>query len=483
MDYRNDATRIRREVLIRLIKAYSEGSLAETVDRIPYIMRPKKVDVSRCCVYKDRAMLRYRLLAAMGFGVEDEHEEWIPLADFATKASERKHVEGPILTVLDTACQGCAASRYLVTDACQGCTARPCVFNCAFDAIVVKNGQARIDPKLCHNCGKCQKVCPFNAITRIPVPCQEACPVDAISREEDGKAKIDFEKCIHCGRCLGACPFGAVMEKSQVLDVLRVLQEARPVVAMVAPSIVGQFPGKPEQIVDALQCLGFDSVVEVAWGADRTAKLEAAELAERMENSEPFMTTSCCPAFVEAVHKHMPTLMPYVSKTATPMHYTAEWVKMHHPNAVTVFIGPCVTKRCEAMKDDMVDYVLTFEEVGAMFVAKDIEVEACNPLTTILVGSAEGRGFAIAGGVAESVRKASKNQEVKPVSIQGLDLKSIKRLREFAATGKCPGNLVEVMACEGGCIGGAGAVGNVRVTSRSIADWIARTNHREPCGT
>lgn len=478
MKCKNDATRIRREVLIRMITAHAEGTLAETVDRIPYDMRPHGDAVSRCCVYKDRAMLRYRLMAALGFGVEDETEEWAPLADFAGEALNRKQIAEPVLTVLDTACQGCVPSRYLVTSACQGCLARPCKMNCAFDAVVVEDGRAHIDGAQCRNCGKCQKVCPYNAITRVPVPCQEACPVDAISRENGGKAVIDFEKCILCGRCLRACPFGAVMEKSQVLDVLQALRLAAPVVAMIAPSIAGQFPGEPEQIAGALRRLGFDRVVEVAVGADMTVRDEADEFAERISEGQSFMTTSCCPAFVQCVNKHLPELKPRVSHAPAPMHYTAAWVRERTPDAITVFVGPCVTKRQEAMNDPMVDYVLTFEEVGAMFVAHDIEVEKCDPELTDASVSSEGRGFAVSGGVSDAVRCASTNAQVIPVLVDGLNPKSIRLLRSWSEKGECPGNLIEVMGCEGGCVNGAGVVGNPRVASRAVSEWRRKADQR-----
>jgi len=477
MDCKNNASRLRREVLIRVTKAWMDGKLIQSVDRIPYQIRPKDHEATRCCIYKDRAVLRFRCMAAMGFAIEDETDDFTPLADYAEKAIEREQVEGPVMTVLDIACKGCVPSRFLITDACQGCVARPCAVNCPFGAISVFDGRARIDREKCRNCGKCLKVCPYNAVTRIPVPCEDACPVGAIRKKEDGKARIDFDACISCGRCMRACPFGAVMEKSHVLDVLRSIGSEKRTVALVAPAVAGQFPGDLGQIATALKKLGFSSVVEVALGADKTAQLEAHEFVERMEKGDQFMTTSCCPAYMETLRRHVPDLAPFASETRTPMHYTAAMVREQDPEAVTVFIGPCVAKRREAMDDPMVDYVLTFEEAGAMFVAAEIEVGECESMAFDQVAHREGRGFPVTGGVAAAVESVVRGMaeagqstpELRPHCINGLDMKTVKLLATFPK-GRCPGNLVEVMACEGGCCGGAGVVGSCAVTARKVAE-------------
>jgi [FeFe] hydrogenase (group B1/B3) len=471
MEHNNNATRLRREVLIRVARAAYEDALRTEADRIPYRMRPRGSDSTRCCIYKDRAVLRYRCIAAMGFAIEEEDDDAVPLADYAAAAAERAGPEGPIMTVLDVACKGCVPSRYLITDACQGCVARPCEVNCPFDAIRVEGGRARIDAETCRNCGKCREVCPYRAVVRVPIPCEEACPVGAIRKDEAGRADIDFDACISCGKCMRACPFGAVMEKSQIVDVIGALRGDAPLVAMVAPAIAGQFPGDIDQIAEALQRLGFDAVVEVATGADTTTRHEAAEFVERMGAGAPFMTTSCCPAYVEAVRKHLPALAQYVSETPTPMHYTAAAVRAERPDAVTVFIGPCVAKRHEGLLDPEVDYVLTFEEVGAMLVAREIEVAVLEGVALETFSSAHGRGFAVTGGVAGAVA-ALCDEETAPQAacINGLTPEAIETLRRYAR-GACPGTLVEVMACEGGCVGGAGVVGSVQATRRAVEAW------------
>lgn len=480
MQYQNNAVKYRREILIRVASAFLGGELGAEIDRIPHRMRPKDAENLRCCIYKDRAVLRLRCVAALGFSVEDEHDDSKPLADYAVEAQLRDEPTGPVMTVLDIACKGCVSSRYYVTDACQGCIARPCAVNCPVDAISFHKGRSEIDAAKCINCGKCREVCPYSAVVKIPVPCEEVCPVNAIVKDGASRAHIDFDKCISCGRCMRSCPFGAVMEKSQIIDVLRALQGNRRVVAMIAPAIAGQFPGELEQIAHALRELGFDRVVEVAWGADITARKEAEEFRERMEHGQHMMTTSCCPAYIETVRRHVHELKPFVSETRTPMHYTAEAVKREEPEAVTVFIGPCVAKRKEGFDDPLVDYVLTFEEVGALFVAKNIEVCILDGIALENPPSAHGRGFAITGGVAAAVAAAAgEGNDIRSVGINGLTTKALRLLKQYAGGG-CPGNLMEVMACEGGCVGGAGVVASKNYAAAAVQKVCLKSSAIKP---
>ena len=253
---------------------------------------------------------------------------------------------------------------------CRGCAARPCIMNCPKGAISSLDGKAHIDPDKCVQCGMCLKACPYHAIVFTPVPCADICPVHAISQKEDGTSFIDLEKCIHCGRCMQVCPFGAIMERSHIVDIALALNDpALKVVAIPAPSICGQFKATTGQILSAIRQIGFDEVLEAALGAEETARHEAAELKTKMEEGQPFMTSSCCPAYTEWVRKHAPELQPYVSETRSPMIYAARIAREKFPGAVVVFIGPCLAKRFEAEQSGDVDYVMSFEELGAFMVA------------------------------------------------------------------------------------------------------------------
>lgn len=470
MKYQNNATRIRRELLVRIAQAFYQDKLISEIDRIPVDMFPReRKEFLRCCVHKERAIVKHRILSILSFGVEDD-DEITPLSKFAERALKRRRAaKGQILSVLDIACSGCVTSQYLITNACRGCMARPCTLNCPKNAIKVVNGQSVIDHDLCIDCGRCAQVCPYHAIIRVPIPCEESCPVGAISKDEAGKAVIDFNKCISCGQCMVACPFGAVMEKSQFIDILRILKEKKNVVAMVAPAIAGdQFKGNLKQIASGLKKLGFARIFEVAGGADVTSKHEAQEFHERMQQGDPMMTSSCCPAYTETIKKHVPELEKYVSTTKTPMHYTAEIVKKAEPNATTVFIGPCIAKRFEAQHDKNVDYVLTFEELEALFLAKNIDVNKCSETKLENHPSDEARGFATTCGVTEAVlAETNKEIKIRTQFIDGLNKKTVKQLKAYA---KKPGdfNFLEVMTCEGGCVGGPCAIGKVQQAQRAI---------------
>ena len=160
--------------------------------------------------------------------------------------------------------------------------------------------------------------------------------------------------------------------------------------------------------------------------------------------------------------RHIPDILPMVSSTGTPMHYTAEIIKKEDPQATTFFVGPCVAKRHEAMMDDLVDFVLTFEEIDALFTAKDINPSELDETDLGRDASKQGRGFPLSGGVAGAVQSIVGDKlEVKPVAINGLTAANMRILKAYAKNG-APGNLIEVMACPGGCsCGPAGCAGRV----------------------
>lgn len=475
-------TLLRREILVRLIRSFLSESFKENADSIPFQMRPKHAEVPfRCCVHKERAILRERTVAALGYAVEEDDGQ-THIGTYAKRALERKDIADNVLTVIDTACQGCVPSRIYVTDLCQGCVARPCLSACNFGAIEMKNGRSVIDGEKCKNCTKCMQVCPYNAIVKIRVPCEDVCPTAAISKNGRGHAEIDTDKCLSCGSCVTACPFGAVAERSQMIDILKAIKSDKKVVAMIAPAIAGQLPVSVNKVAAGLIKAGFDTVLEVAEGADITAKTEAKDFVERMEKGDQFMTTSCCAAYREMVEKIAPELKPYVSETHTPMHYTAEIAKRKYPDCVTVFIGPCVAKRREGLQDDNVDFVMNFEEMGALFVAMQIEPANCEDYVFEAESSKQARNFAVTGGVAESVKAANGSDiEVKPHCVDGLNIKTIREMIMWAKKGSCPnGNIVEVMACPGGCVGGAGCLNAKRISAKEVTAYAGKGKELVP---
>lgn len=469
-DSKNHTVNIKREILARIIKAFLDGNFEENVRMIPYDMRPKGCEVPyRCCVYKERAIIKDRIIAGLGISIENDDESTL-LSTYAKQALERKTPDENCLTVLEAACKGCVPNRVFVTNLCQGCVARPCIHACKFGAIQIKNGKSRIDGEKCKACMQCIKVCPYSAIVKVRVPCEEACPVDAIAKDENGFAKIDFDKCITCGKCVSDCPFGAVHGKSQVIDVLKQIKSGKKVVAMVAPAIMGQFAGTPQQLHTAIKGLGFAEVYEVAQGADITSANEAVDFKERMGKGDKFMTTSCCAGYVQLVEKHLPEIKPFVSETKTPLFYTAEIVKKEHPDCVSVFISPCSAKRKEASQNPQIDYVISSDELQAWFVATKIDTSKCAVTEFKHPSSNAGREYALSGGVANAVGELLDEKiDLRTYCVNGLNKGTVAQLRRFAQKCECEeGNLVEVMACEGGCIGGNATINSLKNAHRQI---------------
>ena len=475
MSSQNNSTILKREILVRLVKAFFSPQFERNTRLIPFDMRPKGSDVPyRCCIYKERAILKDRVIAGLGFSIEED-DETISLEEYAKMSLDRVKIEENPLTVLGAACKGCVPKRIHVTDLCQGCVARPCKSACKFGAINIINGKSVIDSDKCKNCKMCIAACPYNAIVKVAVPCEDNCPVNAIEKNEDGTARIDFEKCISCGKCVTKCPFGAVHEKSQLIDVLKSIREGKELAVMFAPAIASQFPGNIGQLKTAIKKIGFKYVYEVAQGADVTTRNEAAELDERLQEGHKFMTTSCCAGYNEFVKKHLAEIKTFQSTTQTPMFYTAEIVKQEHPEVKTVFISPCVAKKQEAKLNENVDFVLNAEELGALFIGMGIEILDCKEELSEVIPSKQGRKFSITGGVAEAVKFCSCSN-VEPVVVNGLNKDTIRQLKKYAKDGACEdGNLVEVMCCEGGCISGNATISDYKTSKKLLENLLTQS--------
>ena len=473
---------IKNEILERIVEAFFSEDFENNARLIPYDMRPKGSDVPyRCCIYKERAILKERVKAGLGFALEEDDETKL-LSTFAKEAIERKEPDTDPLTVLDAACVGCVPSRIYVTDLCQGCVARPCQTACKFGAISMVDGKSKIDGSKCKNCKMCMRACPYNAIVKLAVPCEDACPVGAIHKDENNITRIDFDRCITCGKCVAACPFGAVNEKSQLVDIMKNIKAPdKKLVAMIAPSIAGQFGCSIYKLKSAIKKAGFDEVIEVAQGADITTINEAKEFEERMEEGAPFMTTSCCAGYNNLTATSLPEIQEFKSTTGTPLFYTAQIVREQYPDAISVFVSPCVAKRKEGMNNEDVDYVMNYQELSALIKGRKINIEECEEEKFDKESSKQARNFGVTGGVADAVCSVLKDKEsAKPYVIDGLTKDSIKELKKFAKDKSCPDcNLIEVMCCEGGCIGGNAVIKTQRDAKKQLKTLLENSSDLE----
>ncbi|MBQ0114128.1 MAG: monomeric [FeFe] hydrogenase [Bacteroidales bacterium] len=468
--YNNNVVEIRRTILKLLAKLIIKDELEEKIDRLPFEMYKKDTPHTRCCVHKARAVAKYMTMATLGYNIDDEKDEFDPLSHYVHLAKQREESTEVMLTVVDEACSSCVKSSYIVTNLCRSCTAHPCTYACKKGAMTKhEHEQAHIDTSKCINCGLCMQACPYHAIIFQPVPCEEACPVGAISKGEDGVEHIDPTKCIYCGKCKIACPFGAISEKSFMFEIMRDIRLGKEVIAMVAPSLGGQFKEDYGKVLTAIKKLGFTDVVEVAKGANVTTEVETKEFLERMEEGAPFMTTSCCSAWRNLVQKHIPEMAKYVSTTLTPMAYTAKWLRETKKDAIIVMVSPCVGKRSEAHTNPDVNYVLSYEELDALFWASEMDIESLEPtvLDSTILG--HGRGFAMIAGVTASVKATAPDPSmIHDLVIDGLSKQNIRQLKLFAQKGEAPANFIEVMSCPGGCVNGCDTINNPKTAARQI---------------
>lgn len=445
-----------KDSVLREVAALAwEDRLAAGILDIPEKIIPGPKATMRCCIYKERAVVSSRVKMAMG----------------------GDHTNPCVVEVMSVACDECPVTQMTVGPACRGCIATRCVHACPKDAIHVVNHRAEIDHSKCILCGKCLNACPYGAIIKNLRPCERGCKVGAISMGEDRKASIDYSKCISCGTCTYQCPFGAIMDKSYIVDAIETLRGAQKwdyhVYAVLAPAIMGQIaPATLGQLVTGLRQVGFHAVREVALGADMTAQAEAGELLEKK-----LLTTSCCPAFVDYVEKNFPQIADRVSHTPSPMVMIGRHIKQQDPKAKVIFIGPCVAKKKEFQLGKTmgaIDCVLTFEELYPLLESRGIDITTLEeaPLDE---ASGYGRAFASSGGVAAAVAQALKELGVKPEDFQlnaaacsGIDACKAALFKMSKGIGDV--NLIEGMACEGGCVQGAG----IRVRSPKNQAEVAK---------
>lgn len=449
--FEHEARQFKFDVLREVSRRSFEGTLNDDmIDEMAMMLIPTNHAEFRCCVYKEREIIRQRTRMAMG------------KSPVGTVAENPKQV----VKVIQSACDGCSIKKIMVTDNCRKCMAKSCVASCKFDAMKMGPDHAYIDYTKCKECGACVNACPFNAVVQTQRPCKASCPVDAISMDENDFAIIDEDKCINCGACQAKCPFGAIEDMSWVVPVIERMKSGHKMLAIFAPAIQGQFGDATlPQIKAAIRMLGFDGVYETALGADAVAWYEKEDLKKHLQAGEK-MTTSCCPAFVNMARLHFPSVYEQnVSKMVSPMVALGRYLKKNHPDHDVVFIGPCVAKKQEAMEHDAIDFVLTFEELAAMITAKNIDIETLEP-TVDDIASSYGRNFAIGGGVSKAVVEAlnENNDDINVSAVYADGSGECKKNLLLMKVNRFQGDILEGMCCNGGCIAGPATIENAMKT-------------------
>lgn len=378
------------------------------------------------------------------------------------------------------------------------------------------------DPNKCVLCGDCVRMC---------AEIQGIGAIDFAHRGHDVAVKPAFGKplgeveCVNCGQCASVCPTGALTVKSEVDAVWEMIADkTKTVIVQIAPAVrvglgecFGMNPGEitTGKIVAALKALGFDQVYDTSFAADLTVLEEGSEFLERKANGGTLpMFTSCCPGWVKYAEQYFPELLPNLSTCRSPQAMFGSLVKAMLPEQMAVdrkdlkvvAIMPCTAKKFEAQRPELaingdpdVDHVLTTQELAHMIQSAGLIFEALQPESFDMpFGFYTGAGviFGNSGGVMEAVLRYAAEKatgkkldrlefaEVRgdsglreaTISLDGTELKlavvhglrNARVVAEQVRAGNSPYDLIEVMACPGGCIGGAGQPISTSASTRAL---------------
>lgn len=362
------------------------------------------------------------------------------------------------------------------------------------------------DASKCILCGDCVRMCE---------EIQGVGAIDFVGRGAEMKINPAFgepiaqSNCVGCGQCAAVCPTGAIVVKNDTQKLWRALaDEKTKVVVQIAPAVrvgishemgLGDGENAMGKITAALRRLGFDEVYDTTTGADLTVLEEAAELATRLAEGKNLpLLTSCCPAWVNYVEKHAPSMMNHISTCRSPMEMFGavlkEQLKTSSRKLVSVAIMPCTAKKFEVSRAEFVrngepdvDISITTQELIHMIGEAGIVFDELDPESVDMpfgVSSGAGVIFGVTGGVTEAVLRRLDDdkstsalkaiaftgvrgeQGIKEatVSIGGAQVKiavvsglaNAGKILEQIEDGTCPYHFIEVMACPGGCVSGAG---------------------------
>ena len=284
-----------------------------------------------------------------------------------------------------------------------------------------------------------------NAKCKDCFKCLRECPVKAI-RYENHQAKIIDSRCILCGKCTLVCPQNAKQVHSEAEDVPALLASGKKVVASLAPSFVSSFGVQDFDVMaEALSELGFAETEETAIGA----KAVTEEYARLLKTGEfRNFISSACPAVNRMIQLYYPSALKYLAPVPSPMVAHARMIKKRDPDAAIVFIGPCIAKKREAAESGIIDGVLTFEELNALFERKNIDLGKIEAKTQSEKHSLKARYYPIPRGIIKSFDALPDGYEY--VAVDG-----VKRCAEvLEEVDSLSGLFLELNCCEHACVGG-----------------------------
>lgn len=298
--------------------------------------------------------------------------------------------------------------------------------------------------------------------------CAGKCLFDALYRDANGNIAINKDLCVGCSECVANCHAKKLTESKDILPALAAIHDSdAPVYAMVAPAFINQFSNDvtPGKLRSAFKQIGFAGMIEVALFADILTLKEALEFDKNIVNEKDYQLTSCCcPMWIAMIRKVYHELIPHVPGAVSPMVACGRSIKTLYPDALTVFIGPCVAKKAEAKEPDVsasTDYVLTFQEIRDVFEFAGIDL-ASMPEDERDHSSRAGRIYAGTGGVSEAVQstvaRLNPDRKITVKAAQADGARACKQMLSEALEGKIDANFMEGMGCVGGCVGGPKAL-------------------------
>lgn len=320
--------------------------------------------------------------------------------------------------------------------------------------------------------------------------CQKSCIFDAIETGKEGELFINPSRCEGCAACIDVCKSNHLAASKDVLPAMRAVRNASgPVHLMVAPAFSGQFRGHVTagKLRSACKALGFTGMVEVALFADILTLKEALEFERHVRETGDFQLTSCCcPVWIAMIRKRYHELLPHVPGAVSPMVACGRFLKRIHPDAVTIFAGPCLAKKKEAKEPDIadaVDYVLTFQEMQDIFDAAEISLEEL-PEEEKEHASKAGRLYARTGGVSqaveEMVRQLSPDGKINVRCEQANGTKECMEMMRRIQNKETDANFFEGMGCVGGCVGGPKAIIDSEKGKRYVDEYAKKSIYQTP---